>query len=62
MTVEFLVTFKVDYELLNALDALAVRLGKTRSEVIREAIKDYIAKHPEVLGRKKVVVKRYVLY
>jgi len=62
MTVEFLVTFKVDYELLNALDALASRLGKSRSEVIREAIKDYIAKHGEIIGKKKVVVKRYVLY
>jgi len=37
-----IVTFKVDRELLNQMDIAAQRLGITRSELIRQAIINYI--------------------
>ena len=37
------VTFKASVELVERLDALARRLGKSRSEAIREAIELYLA-------------------
>jgi len=36
------VTFKIDEELLYKLDVYAVKLGMSRSELIRHLIKEYI--------------------
>lgn len=36
------VTFKIDDELLSEVDSLAKSLNKTRSDVIREAVRLYI--------------------
>jgi metal-responsive CopG/Arc/MetJ family transcriptional regulator len=36
------ITFKIDEDMLYMLDHLCVRLRKSRSEVIREALKVYI--------------------
>jgi len=58
-----IVSFKIDKALLDKLDALAFNLGRARSEIIREAILEYLLKR-ESEGKfkeKKIIVKRYVL-
>lgn len=37
-----IVTFKIDEELLEKLDEYAQRVKKPRSEIIREAIREYL--------------------
>ena len=37
------VTFKISVSMLERVDALARRMGKSRSEVIREALRQYLA-------------------
>jgi len=54
------VTFKVKKELLDRIDALAFKLRVTRSELIRNAITEYLQKHEDIV-RKQITVKRYVL-
>jgi len=39
-----IVTFKASEELLEALDALARRSGRSRSEVIRDALVEYLGR------------------
>ena len=43
-----LVTFKIDEDLLDELDRLAAKTWKTRSQIIREAIKEYIRNYHKV--------------
>ena len=52
------VTFKVEASLLERLDAEAALRGKRRSELIREAIKQYLGLNRE---RRKIIVKRVIL-
>ncbi len=49
------VTFKASVELVERLDALAERLGKSRSDVIREALEHYLR-----LARADAPGSRYV--
>ena len=37
-----IVTFKIEPQTLLMIDKTAIALGKTRSEIIREALKSYI--------------------
>jgi len=41
------ITFKLDEETLEELDRLAMRKGKTRSELIRRAIEQYLMDHKQ---------------
>ena len=55
------VTFKLRDEELEELDRIARKLGMTRSDVIREAIRRFLSEvgtHPRV----RVRVRRVVLY
>jgi predicted transcriptional regulator len=36
------VSFKIDNDTLERLDKYALRVGKSRSQIIREAVKDFI--------------------
>ena len=38
------VTFKIDNDTLEMLDKYARRVGKSRSQIIREAVRDFISK------------------
>ncbi len=40
-----IITFKIDSATLRKLDALCMRLGITRSDAIRSAIKIFLSKH-----------------
>jgi len=53
-----IVTFKLPYKLLEELDRYAIVYGVTRSEVIRRAILEYLARHkiPEPKWRVRRVV------
>jgi metal-responsive CopG/Arc/MetJ family transcriptional regulator len=53
-----IICFKIKEDELERLDRLAVRLKKSRSEVIREAINEYVGKHKKEL--KNVRVKEVV--
>jgi len=54
------VTFKAPEKLIEEVDKLALKSGVTRSDIIREAIKEYLRK---TRGKKpKFRVKRVVLY
>ena len=55
-----IVTFKLPYPLLEKLDRYAIVHGVTRSEVIRRAIMEYLARH-EALTAPRIRVKRVVL-
>jgi len=56
------VTFKIYDDLLNELDNTASRLGVTRSEVIREAIKEYIRKARKPLTKKYIKIRHVTLH
>ncbi len=50
------VTFKIDYDLLDRLDTYCRMKGLPRSEVIRRAIEHYLRKEwDEIMPRPKVV-------
>ena len=49
------VTFKADERLLRELDAYCIRHRKPRSEVIREALKEYLEKRRNSGFRVKVI-------
>jgi len=54
------ITFKLDEETLEELDKLAMRKGKTRSELIRRAIEMYIANHKQ--KQYPIVARRIRVY
>ncbi|PUA33457.1 MAG: hypothetical protein B7O98_03310 [Zestosphaera tikiterensis] len=56
-----IVTFKVDEDLLSKLDELALKLGLTRSEVIRLALLNYISQENKFLKKPGIKVKHVVL-
>jgi metal-responsive CopG/Arc/MetJ family transcriptional regulator len=39
-----IVSFKIDNDTLEMIDKYAKRVGKTRSQIIREAVRDFISK------------------
>ena len=55
-----IVTFKVPYHVLAKLDNIAVAKGVSRSEVIREALEEYLSRRcaPRTVWRVKRVVLR----
>jgi len=58
------VTFKIDEELLERLDALAMKLGIPRSELIREAIVTFInnkANIAELTRGRRLRIRRIIL-
>ncbi len=58
------VTFKIDEELLERLDMLAMKLGIPRSELIREAIISFInnkSSISELARGRRLRVKRIIL-
>ncbi len=56
-----IVTFKIDENLLSKLDELALKLGLTRSEVIRLALLNYISQENKLLKKPGIRVKHVVL-
>jgi len=56
-----IVTFKASSELVRKVDDVAFELGITRSEAIREALRIYVEMYG-VKPRKKIKIKRYVLW
>ncbi len=57
--IEYVLTFKVEEELYELLTSLAIKLRKTKSEVIREAIKTYLSINNHLLINNKIK-KTYV--
>ena len=51
------VTFKIGEELLERLDSYARLTGASRSEIIRRAIVQYLAREEERLRRKPKIVR-----
>lgn len=58
------VTFKIDEELLERLDSIAMRLGIPRSELIREALISFInnkSNIAELARGKRLRIRRIIL-
>jgi len=51
-----IITFKIEEEILEALDALARQKGAPRSELIRRAIRLYLSKHTRPYASKRIRV------
>mgnify|MGYP001626303500 CR=1 FL=1 len=52
--IEYVLTFKCEEELYEPLNSLAIKLRKTKSEVIREAIKTYLSMNNHLLINNKI--------
>ena len=57
------VTFKLEEELLEALDSLALQLGTTRTDIIKKAIKEYLRKPARTHYRRArhITIRKVVL-
>jgi predicted DNA-binding protein len=55
---EYVLTFKVEEELYDLITSLAIKHRKTKSEIIREAIKKYLEANNHLLVNK--IKKTYV--
>ena len=56
-----IITFKLPYRLLEELDRYAIVEGLSRSEVIRRAVVEYLAKHATLYPMQTIRVRRVVL-
>ena len=54
------ITFKIDEETLEELDKLALKKNKTRSELIRRAIEQYLMDHKQ--KQYPIVARRIRVY
>jgi len=57
-----LITFKIDETTLSILDKHAIMIGKSRSEVIRNAIKFYLLNFKEKTKEREITIKKVDLW
>jgi len=54
-----ILTFREDKETIEKLNELAKRKMKSRSEIVREAVKEYVTHKLELIEIQKLAAKRY---
>lgn len=54
-----ILTFREDEETIKKLDELAKHKMRSRSEIVREAVRDFVTRKIEVIEIQKLAAKRY---
>lgn len=54
-----ILTFREDEETIKKLDELARQKMRSRSEIVREAVRDYVTRKLELVEIQKLAAKRY---
>lgn len=54
-----ILTFREDEDMITKLDELARQKMRSRSEIVREAVRDFVTRKLEVIEIQKLAAKRY---
>jgi predicted transcriptional regulator len=54
-----IITFREDEEMIKKIDELARQKMRSRSEIVRKAVRDYVTRKLELIEIQKLAAKRY---